>query len=59
MEYKTRIVTNEASKWLYKNISSKDKNLKISPGCYHEILNEKVEKDEVINDIHRWIEERI
>lgn len=54
-----QIVINEASKWLYKNISSKDKSLKIYPECYHEILNEKDEKDSVIEDIHNWIEERI
>ncbi|KAA8667426.1 alpha/beta hydrolase [Clostridium sp. HV4-5-A1G] len=54
-----QIVTNEASKWFYKNISSEDKNLKIYPGCYHEILNEKDEKDVVIEDIHSWIEKRI
>ncbi|MEY8000540.1 lysophospholipase [Clostridium sp. Mt-5] len=54
-----QIVINEASKWLYKNISSKDKSLKIYPKCYHEILNEKDEKDSIIEDIHNWIKERI
>ncbi|WP_446897122.1 alpha/beta hydrolase [Clostridium sp. LBM24168] len=54
-----QIVINEASKWLYENVSSLDKNLKIYPGCYHEILNEKDEKNVVIDDIHHWIEKRI
>lgn len=54
-----QIVPNENAKWLYANISSKDKNIKIYPDCYHEILNEKNEKDTVIEDIHRWIEERL
>ena len=54
-----QIVINEASKWMYSNISSKDKTLMIYEGCYHEILNEKEEKDLIIEDINGWIEERI
>lgn len=54
-----RIVKNEASKWMFNNIHSDDKSMKIYPKCYHEILSEKEEKDDVIEDIHRWIEERI
>lgn len=54
-----QIVTNESSKWMYNNISSKDKTIKIYEKCYHEILNEKEEKDIVIEDIHEWIESRV
>lgn len=54
-----RIVKNEASKWMFSNIHSDDKSIKIYPKCYHEILSEKEEKDDVIEDIHKWIEERI
>ncbi|NMM63844.1 alpha/beta hydrolase [Clostridium sp. P21] len=54
-----RIVKNEASKWLISNIHSEDKSMKIYSKCYHEILSEKDEKDDVIKDIHNWIEERI
>ncbi|WPC44443.1 alpha/beta hydrolase [Clostridium sp. JS66] len=54
-----RIVKNEASKWMFSNIHSDDKSIKIYPKCYHEILSEKEEKDGVIEDIHKWIEERI
>ncbi|HQA59828.1 MAG: lysophospholipase [Tepidanaerobacteraceae bacterium] len=54
-----RIVPADSSKWLYENAPSKDKSIKIYEDCYHEILNEKEEKDEVINDIITWIEARI
>ena len=54
-----QIVINESSKWLFENISSKDKSIKIYPKCYHEILNEKEEKDVVINDILNWIEVKL
>ncbi|AST57752.1 lipase [Thermoanaerobacterium thermosaccharolyticum] len=53
-----KIVTNEASKFMYKNISSKDKEIKIYEGFYHEILNE-TGKDGVIEDICSWIDKRI
>jgi len=43
---------------LYDNISSTDKEVKVYEGLYHEILNEKA-KDEVIEDIHGWIEKRL
>ncbi|QAT39621.1 alpha/beta hydrolase [Clostridium sp. JN-9] len=54
-----RLVKAEASKWMLNNISSSDKSIKIYPECYHEILSEKNEKESVIQDIHKWIEERI
>lgn len=54
-----RLVKAESSKWMLNNISSSDKSIKIYPECYHEILSEKNEKESVIQDIHKWIEERI
>jgi len=54
-----RIVKDEASKWMFNNMNSSDKSIKIYPECYHEILNEKNEKESVIQDIYKWIEERI
>jgi acylglycerol lipase len=54
-----QIVINQASKWLFENISSKDKAVKIYPKCYHEILNEKEEKCIVIEDILNWIEAKL
>jgi len=53
-----QIVTPDASKYFYEHIGSKDKELKIYDGLYHEILNEP-EKDTVLEDIHQWIEKRI
>jgi len=53
-----QIVTPEASKFLYDSISSPDKQLKIYNDLYHEILNE-FDKDDVLNDIHNWVEERL
>jgi acylglycerol lipase len=50
-----RIVAAMASQWFLDNISFEDKSLKIYAECYHEILNEKVEKDQVIADIVEWI----
>jgi acylglycerol lipase len=52
------IVTPEASKWLFENISSEDKQLKIYDDLYHEIYNEP-EKDIVIEDVHKWVEKRV
>ncbi|MDV3429457.1 MAG: alpha/beta hydrolase [Bacillota bacterium] len=54
-----QIVTNECAKWMLANAKSADKEMKIYTDCYHEILNEKDEKDTVIEDIHNWIEKRI
>ncbi|MFL0194028.1 alpha/beta hydrolase [Clostridium sp. WILCCON 0269] len=56
---KDKIVKKEESRWLFDNISSKDKSIKIYPECYHEILSEKDEKEGIIQDINKWIEERI
>ena len=53
-----QIVPPAASEWLYNQIASTDKSLKIYPGLYHEILNDP-EKDQVISDIVAWVQERI
>ena len=53
-----QIVDKMSSEYLYGNIASDDKSIKIYDGFYHEILNEK-ERDTVISDIHRWIEKRL
>jgi alpha-beta hydrolase superfamily lysophospholipase len=52
------IVNPDASRYFYEHISSKDKQLKIYDGLFHEILNEP-EKDMVLEDIHQWIEARV
>lgn len=53
-----RIVSCEDSSEFYKLIGSSDKELKIYPVLFHEILNDP-EKDEVIEDILNWINARI
>jgi acylglycerol lipase len=53
-----QIVPSEASQNLYDHIASKDKQIKIYEGLYHEILNEP-EKETVLTDIRQWIEARI
>jgi len=52
------LVPNSAAQWFYDHIASRDKTLKIYPECYHEILNEKEEKDLVLADIVGWIKEK-
>jgi alpha-beta hydrolase superfamily lysophospholipase len=42
---------------LYKETGIKDISIKIYNSCRHELLNE-INKDEIINDIVNWIEER-
>jgi acylglycerol lipase len=53
-----QLVPAEASQTLYDRIASTDKQIKIYPGLYHEILNEP-EKETVLADIHQWVEARI
>jgi len=53
-----RIVDVKGSIKFYEMAKSKDKKLKIYERLYHEILNEP-EKNEVINDIIEWINNRI
>ncbi len=53
-----QIVTPDASRYFYEHIGSKDKELKIYDGLYHEVMNEP-EKDTVLENIHQWLEKRI
>ena len=52
-----KVVDKEGSMQFYSSISSKDKDIKIYEGLKHEILNHEG-SDVVLEDIHRWIEER-
>lgn len=54
-----QIVPKEASEFFYNQCSSVDKTLNIYPELYHEILNEEVEKVEILKRITEWIRERI
>lgn len=53
-----RIVSKSASTDLYNNIASKDKEIKIYKGLFHEILNEN-EKDIVLGDMVGWLNNRV
>lgn len=53
-----KIMEKEASIQFHSSISSKDKQIKIYDGLRHEMLKGK-DKDIVLEDIHKWIEERI
>ena len=46
------------SQFLYDNVGSTDKQLKLYPELYHEILNEP-EKDQVMADMLAWMDARI
>lgn len=52
------IVVSNTGKWTYDNLKIEDKTLKMYEGLYHEIFNE-VKKDEVIEDLISWIDEKI
>ena len=54
---KDKIVPKETAIFLYNNILSKDKEIKIYDDLFHEILNEK-EKDKILLDIINWIYNR-
>lgn len=54
-----RIVPSSNSEFLHENSSSKDSTVKIWPELFHEILNERVEKELVLEEIRNWIEARI
>ncbi|WP_046175962.1 alpha/beta hydrolase [Domibacillus indicus] len=53
-----QIVPADSGRYLYERISSEDKSICIIPQLYHEILNEEKEKDEILQEIYEWIEER-
>lgn len=47
----------EDSRFLFNNIVSTDKELKILNGLYHKLLDELI-KDDIISEISKWIEKR-
>ncbi len=55
---KDQVTSPEGSKELFKVIGSKDRDLKLYPGFFHEILNE-VGKEKVYRDIEEWLEKRL
>jgi acylglycerol lipase len=52
-----RLTEVEGSQQLYARAESKDKQLKLYEGLYHEILNEP-EKEQVLGDIWDWLQKR-
>lgn len=52
------LVSNKDSLFLFNNIASEDKQLKVYGKLYHEILNEYL-RDEVIGDMIRWMQLRV
>ncbi len=51
------IILKDASEVLYKSISSMDKELKIYENLSHELFNEKLEEN-ILMDINKWIYKR-
>ena len=47
----------EDSRYLFNNIVSNDKELKILNGLYHKLLDELI-KDDIITEISKWMEKR-
>lgn len=52
-----RLASVDATKRLFENIGSSDKELVIYPGFYHELFNEP-EKREVFDRVTQWLEKR-
>lgn len=52
-----RLASVDATRRLFENIGSSDKELVIYPGFYHELFNEP-EKQEVFQRVSEWIEKR-
>lgn len=46
------------SRFLFENVASTDKTLKIYPGLYHEIFNEP-EREVVFNDMREWCDRHV
>lgn len=55
---KDSTVVKETGQWTFDNLKCIDKQIKIYPDLYHEIFNE-VSKDEVIQDLLDWCNERV
>lgn len=54
-----RIVNETGSEWFYNTISSTDKTRIVYPDLFHEILNERNEKGQVMNDIISWLNDKV
>ncbi|MGL5693834.1 MAG: lysophospholipase, partial [Peptostreptococcaceae bacterium] len=52
------IISHEDSKFLFENILSLDKDIRILNGLYHNLLDEIV-RDNIIEEICKWIEKRL
>jgi alpha-beta hydrolase superfamily lysophospholipase len=52
-----RVATVEASRALYEQAESGDKQLCVYDGLYHEVLNEP-ERERVLADLIEWVEKR-
>lgn len=52
------LVSNQDSVYLFNNIASKDRQMKIYGNLFHEIFNEYC-RDEVIGDVLAWIKRRM
>lgn len=53
-----RICDKEGTIAFFEKLGSKDKELKIYPGMFHEIFNE-IGREEVLKDVRNWIEKRV
>lgn len=53
-----KIVPKELSISFFESISSKDKEIKVYDGLYHEILNEKI-KDHILDDMILWLDRKL
>jgi alpha-beta hydrolase superfamily lysophospholipase len=48
----------EGAHWLFREVSSTDKELRIYPGGYHEPHND-LQKAQVLHDITDWLERHL
>lgn len=53
-----RLTAPAGSRYLFDNVASKDKRLKIYPGLFHEIYNEP-ERDAVLGDLIGWFDTHV
>jgi acylglycerol lipase len=53
-----RATVCHGSEFFFETVGSRDKTLKLYKGHYHDLLND-LGKEEVMNDIRRWIEARL
>ncbi|WP_434510632.1 lysophospholipase [Desulfitobacterium sp. AusDCA] len=53
-----RIIPYQSTPFIFEKISSRDKELKLYEGLYHELIQEP-ERDMVLGDILNWLEKRV